>query len=135
MMNHDRPLQGLSLLVVEDEEDTRELLAFILEEAGAQVTAFTYVYQALAAFDGDKPDVLLSNVYLLDGDGFEFLEAWRRREAQLGHATTPAILVTESTRDVPKKKLQRAGFQAYITRPFEIEDIIEIVADVAQQIE
>lgn len=131
-MDSDRLLAGLKLLVIEDEEDTRELLAFILTQAGAEVIAFIYVYQALEAFDQFRPDVILSNVHLPDGDGYKLLRAWRQQEAELSYAPTPAILVTESEREVDEKRLQQAGYQTYITRPFNIERIVQTVADVVQ---
>lgn len=132
-MSRDRPLEGLKLLIIEDEEDTRELLAFILIDAGAEVTAVIYVYQALEAFDRLRPDAILSNVYLPDGNGYEFLQAWRWREARLSYSPTPAILVTESEREVHEQRLQRAGFQAYIVRPFDIEGLVQVVATVARR--
>lgn len=133
-MFSDCSLQGLHLLLIEDEQDTRELLKFILEAEGAEVTPVVYVYEALAALESNRPDAIVSNVHLPDGDGYSLLEQWRQRERVLGYPAIPAILVTESEREIEQQRLAAAGFQTFITRPFDIESISRIITYAVEQL-
>jgi CheY-like chemotaxis protein len=131
MSSTDQPLKNLHLLVIEDEQDTRELLTFVLESEGAAVTTVIHIYEALDVLKQFRPDVILSNIHLPDGDGYTLLSLWRKEEAELGIEPVPAIIVTESEREIHKKRIHQAGFQTYISKPFEIDKIAEIVANVA----
>lgn len=132
MFSSPLPLHNRRLLLIEDEVDTRNLLRFILEMAGAEVMAVDSVYKALEALERNRPDAIVCNIYLPDGDGYSLLSAWRQQEQALGHPTIPAIIVTESERDVEKQKLREAGFQSFITRPFAVERVAQDIADVIE---
>lgn len=109
------------------------MLRFILESAGAEVTAVVYVYEALAALERYTPEAIVCNVYLPDGDGYSLLTTWRQQEQKLGHRAIPAILVTESEREVEQKKIKAAGFQTFITRPFAVDSVARTIANAIEQ--
>lgn len=116
-------------MLIEDEADTREMLQFILESAGAEVTAVESVYKALETLEHSRPDAIVCNIYLPDGDGYSLLSIWRQQEQASGHPTIPAIIVTESEREVEIRKLRAAGFQSFITRPFDVDRVAQHIAD------
>lgn len=120
-------LQGLHLLVIEDEQDSRELLTFILESEGAKVTTVVHIYEALETLEQFRPDVILSNIHLPDGDGYFLLSLWRDKETELGIEPVPAIIITESAREINHQQIRQAGFDTYISRPFDTEKIVEII--------
>lgn len=134
MTNSDKLLQGLHLLVIEDEQDTRELITFILQTEGAKVTAVVHIYEALEALEQFRPDVILSNVHLPDGDGYTLLSLWRDKEAKLDIKPVPAIIVTETDRSISRRQIHEAGFQTYICRPFDVDEIPKIVANTVRSI-
>lgn len=132
MSSSDKLLEGLHLLIIEDEQDITELLTFILQLEGAKVTAVVHVREALEALERFRPDVILSNIHLPDGDGYALLEKWRDKEAKRNIKPIPAIIVTESDREIHRTRMSRAGFQTHISRPFDVDRIPEIVASVAR---
>lgn len=132
MSSSDKRLKGLQLLVIEDEQDIIDLLTFILQSEGAEVTAVVHVYEALEALERFRPDVILSNIHLPDGDGYTLLKTWRDKEAKLNLEPIPEIIVTESNREIHRTRMSEAGFQTYISRPFDVEQIPKIVASMAR---
>src|SRR5207253_2278280 len=71
------PLRGVKLLVVDDDADTRELLSMILQEAGAEVATAGSANDGLAAFERQRPDVLVSDIGMPDGDGYSLIRRVR----------------------------------------------------------
>src|SRR5688572_17462552 len=86
-------LDGIRVLLAEDDPDGQQVLTLILEVAGAQVEAVGSVRGALSAFDGFRPDVVVSAVGLPDEDGYALVRRVRAREIHLG-GKTPAIALT-----------------------------------------
>ncbi|HYE72392.1 MAG TPA: ATP-binding protein, partial [Blastocatellia bacterium] len=84
-------IEGVKILLVEDEPDTRELMTALLEDCLANVTAVASLSEAIEAIRGEKPDVLLSDIGLPDGDGYELV---RRVRALMQDAEIPAAAVT-----------------------------------------
>ena len=77
-------LDGIKVLLVEDEHDIAELLTFILEDAGAEVLAVVYAFRALALLEQYQPHLLLCNIRLPDEDGLSLIAKVRTREAEQG---------------------------------------------------
>lgn len=121
-------LAGTHLVVVEDETDNRELLVFVLENEGAEVTAVESAQQALAVLEQVRPDVLLCDISLPGKDGCQLLREWREREAQLGLPPIPAIAVTAMVRELDKQYTLQAGFQLHISKPCDFEKLPRIIA-------
>lgn len=123
-------LAGVRVLVVEDEDDTRELLVTALEQCGAQVTSSSSAADALASFDRLPPDVLVSDLAMPDEDGFSLIRKVRSRDAGNGGAV-PAAALTAYARTEDRIRALAAGFQKHLPKPIDPSDLIAAVAALA----
>ena len=121
------PLQGARLLVVDDDTDTRELLSMILQEAGADVTTAGSANEGLAAFERQRPDVLVSDIGMPDGDGYSFIRRVRLME---GDSATkiPAVALTAFARAEDRGEALGSGFQAHLPKPIEPGELTALIA-------
>ena len=122
-------LRGLKILVVEDERGVRLLLKRVLEDAGATVTVVVSPAEALAEFERGAPDVLLSDIRMPGGDGYDLIRRVRALPAASG-GRTPAIAVSASVGDEEIPKVLTAGFQKFVRKPFEVSELRDAVAAV-----
>ena len=122
-------LRGLKILVVEDERGVRLLLKRVLEDAGATVTVVVSPAEALAEFERGAPDVLLSDIRMPGGDGYDLIRRVRALPAERG-GRTPAIAVSASVGDEEIPKVLAAGFQKFVRKPFEVSELRDAVAAV-----
>lgn len=120
-------LSGIKILVVDDETDTRELVAFILEEQGAQVTAATSAHEALLILPQVQPDVLLSDIGMPDMDGYMLIQQVRALDPKQG-GHIPAIALTAYAGDTNQQQVLAAGFQKHISKPIEPEKLVQAIA-------
>jgi CheY-like chemotaxis protein len=123
-------LHGVRVLVVDDESDTRELIARVLGECNADVMKASSAEQALAAFDQQPPDVMISDIGMPDVDGYELLKRVRARGTQHG-GRTPAIALTAFARSEDRTRALRAGFLVHVSKPVEPSELVATVASVA----
>jgi signal transduction histidine kinase len=126
-------LEGLRVLVVDDELDTRELLAFVLEQCGAAVTTAASTREALAALAESKPDILLSDIGMPDEDGYELIRQVRASKRKFG-GKIPAAALTAYTTEGDRERVLSAGFQVHIAKPVEPSNLVAIVAHLAGRI-
>jgi PAS domain S-box-containing protein len=122
-------LSGLHVLIVEDHRDSRELAEALLRNAGATVTAVGSASAALAEIDREMPDVLLSDIGLADMDGYELIRAIRTREGASG-MRLPSIVVTAFARPEDREKAALAGYDMYVSKPLDADELIKAVADI-----
>lgn len=123
-------LKGIRVLVVEDEEDTRELVVTALQQCGAEVAAVDSVPAALEAFDGALPDVLVSDIGLPDEDGYSLIHKVRSRSpADGGHV--PAAALTAYARAEDRRRALEAGFQTHLAKPLDPSVLVATVASLA----
>ncbi len=123
-------LAGVRVLVVEDEDDTRELLLTALEQCGAQVTAVASAAEALASFDRLPPDVLVSDLAMPEEDGFSLIRKIRSRTAGQG-GEIPAAALTAYARTEDRIRALAAGFQRHLPKPIDPSELIAAVATLA----
>jgi CheY-like chemotaxis protein len=129
-----QPLEGIRVLVVEDDEDTREMISVLLEESGAVVTSAGCVAEAFAVFVGQKPNVVVSDIGLPGKSGYELVSRIRALPAQLGR-DTPIIAVSAQA-DYTRRQLSPAhDFTAYVNKPFEIAALLGAVCEQAGRAE
>lgn len=121
----DQPLAGLRVLVVDDETDTRELTAFILEQAGAFVTTAPSAIAALEALAQSPPDILISDIGMPEMDGYALLR--QIRKTQPGQLI-PAVALTAYAGEVDQQQAIAAGFQTHLCKPVEPTIIIAVIA-------
>ena len=127
-------IEGVSVLLVEDEPDGRELLAEALRTAGGRVAAVESVRAALALFADRPPDVLVSDIGMPDEDGYALIRAIRALPADRGGAV-PAIAVTAYAREEDRLRALAAGFQAHLAKPVDPGELVAAVARVASPID
>ncbi|MDZ8029301.1 MAG: ATP-binding protein [Nostoc sp. DedQUE11] len=120
-------LKGIRLLVVDDDADTREFLAFLLEQQGAIVTIAASANEALNAIMQSKPDLLLSDLGMPEVDGYTLIRKIRAMPANLG-GEIPAIALTAYAAETTQKQVFAAGFQLYISKPVEPSKLIAAIA-------
>jgi PAS domain S-box-containing protein len=123
-------LEGMSVLVVDDSEDTTEMVRHLLEMGGATVTAVTSGFEALRVAREKQFDVVLSDISMPGMDGFEFLS---KLHALPGYHDLPAIALTGFGRPEDVQKAHSQGFYAHLTKPFDIEALASLLQKMPRQ--
>ena len=123
-------LDGVRVMVVDDEADTRDLLSFSLRNYGAEVRALGSASEALAAIQQDKPDVLVSDIGLPGDDGYALIRKVRALDEESG-GRVPAAALTAYAKDEDRHRAIAAGFQAHVTKPVELAELASVVASLA----
>ena len=123
---------GLQILVVDDEADARELIATVLEEYGARVTAVASAAEALEAVEKLQPSVLVSDIGMPGENGYSLIRKLRNIEAERG-GKIPAIALTAYARSEDRAAAIAAGFQVHLPKPFEPNQLAAVVANVILQ--
>ncbi len=124
-------LNGLRILIVEDEADARELLATILEQSGAQVISFASATEAFNVLCQSRVDVLVSDIGMPKVDGYELIRKVRAFEAQRKEQHIPAIALTAYARESDRNLALEAGFQVHLIKPFDPDELVSVVAKLA----
>ncbi|MFN6534996.1 MAG: PAS domain S-box protein [Nostoc sp. EkiNYC01] len=124
-------LDDVKILVVDDDADTREFIAFLLEQYGANVTAVASADEALAALRQSLPDVLLSDIGMPDVDGCMFMRQLRTLPPEQG-GKIPAIALTAYAGEINAKQVLAAGFHKHIAKPVEPSELIEAIANLLE---
>jgi signal transduction histidine kinase/CheY-like chemotaxis protein len=124
-------LEGIRVMIVDDEEDARELLRTTLEGYGATVTMAGNAAQAIDALEGEVPDVLVSDIGMAGEDGFALIRRIRRRPPRLG-GLVPAIAVTAYASPTDRLAAIAAGFQAHVAKPYEPSEVASLVERLAR---
>jgi CheY-like chemotaxis protein len=125
-------LNGITLLVVDDDRDSRVMVARTLEKAGAQVRTASSADEALAALDQALPDVLVSDIGMPGKNGYALLEELRSRPADKG-GKIPAAALTAYTRVEDRVEAMCAGFQILLPKPVDAAELVATVAALAKQ--
>src|SRR5689334_528682 len=123
-------LDGVRVLVVDDTPYVREVIAAILTQDGARVTAVGSAEEALARLQSARPDVLLSDLAMPGRGGYWLIGQVRALSPELGGAT-PAGALTAYTGPEHRASVLRAGFQLHVAKPVVIETLIATVATLA----
>jgi signal transduction histidine kinase/ActR/RegA family two-component response regulator len=123
-------LEGLRVLVVDDEADARDLIGVILRGRGATVDVAASAGEALDAIERARPDVVVSDISMPESDGYELIRELRRREAAAA-AATPVVALTAYARSEDRERALAAGFQRHLAKPVEPDDLVLAVAQVA----
>lgn len=121
-------LSGLRIMAVDDEVDTRDMIRAVLEEVGANVLTAGSAKEALETFPGWKPDVLICDIGMPGEDGYALIRKVRKAEAEEGR-NTPAIALTGYARVEDRVRALAAGFQMFIPKPVEANELLTTVAN------
>lgn len=123
-------LDGMHVLVVDDSEDTTEMVRHLLEISGADVTAVTSGFEALRVAREKQFDVVLSDISMPGMDGFEFLN---RLHGLPGYRDLPAIALTGFGRPEDVQRAHAHGFYAHLTKPFDIQALASLLQKMPRQ--
>lgn len=127
-------LDGLRVLVVDDEADARELLRAILERCGAEVTVVATVEAALEALDRSAPDVLVSDIGMTGQNGYDLIRKVRAL-APDGGGRIPALALTAYAKLEDRERALSAGYQQHLAKPIEPAELAATVATLAGRTE
>lgn len=130
----DRNLDGLHALVVDDDQDTREVICILLEKAGASVTMMDSSAKALAALERLKTHILIIDIGLPEEDGYTFLRKARTLLYERGEQI-PAVALTAYSREEDQKRALSAGFEIHMTKPPRLAELLEVVARLTDRTE
>ena len=120
-------LQGVRVLLVDDDEATRYWIGRLLEKLGADVTSASNVAEAMTALDRSVPDILLCDIAMPEVDGYQLIRQVRSRAPEAG-GKVPAIALTAYA-VIPSmvEASLRSGFQAHLSKPMEPDDLVRAV--------
>lgn len=115
-------LQGLVILIVEDDDDARELMQAVLEQRGARVFAADRVSVAVDLFDQVSPHVVVSDIAMPDEDGFALVRRLRSLPPESG-GRIPIIAVSAYTSSGDRTRALAAGFDRYHHKPVDFDEL------------
>ena len=128
----DCALKDISILVVEDDPDTRELLKVLLQSQGGEVTTAASVPEALSAYDNSRPNVIVADIGMPDYNGYALIANIRKQEANQGR-TTPVIALTAYSTPADRDTALTSGFTAYLSKPFEPQELVDTIRTLYDQ--
>jgi PAS domain S-box-containing protein len=123
-------LDGLKVLVVDDEADTRELLSVVLTRCGAQVLTANSAAEAGDLLERLRPDILISDIGMPGEDGYELIRRIRSLPVEKG-GRIPAVALTAYARTEDRLRVLRSGYQMHLPKPVEVSELVAIVANLA----
>ena len=130
-MDETQNLDGVRVLVVEDDPYTLEMLRVILRNRGAEVITALSAADALKALERSRPDALISDIAMPDLDGYELIEKVRQRGPE-GGGDIPAAALTAYARVEDRIHALTAGFQMYVQKPVEPDELVAVVANLTR---
>ena len=122
-------LKGLVILVVEDHDDARRYVELFLRQLGAKVMGARNAVEGLEAVKTQFPAVVLSDIQMPGGDGFQLLREIRAFERGR-EAAVPVIAMTALVSPADGRRILEAGFNAYLRKPFTPDRLFEAIASV-----
>jgi len=122
-------LKNTTIMVIDDDSDTCELLRTALEQAGASVLVAHNVDGAIETFRRCPPHAVVADIRLGNSDGYALIKAIREHNIEY-RGFTPAVAVTGFASPEDKERAIAAGFNAYLAKPFEPAAVISAIAKI-----
>jgi CheY-like chemotaxis protein len=120
-------LDGLRVLLIEDDPDTRQLISFLLERQAAQVRSAESARAGLELLAEWRPDLIISDIGLPDEDGYFFIAQVRKLTSR-GGGIIPAVALTAYAKSEDGERLIAAGFQKHVAKPVDPAELLKVVA-------
>lgn len=120
-------LEGLRVLVVDDEPEARQVISTVIKRMGAEVRVCETAREALQTLINWRPDVLMSDIAMPDEDGYSLIGKVRSLPRDKGGAT-PAAALTAYARDEDRKRALDAGYQMHISKPVTSTQLVKLIA-------
>jgi signal transduction histidine kinase/ActR/RegA family two-component response regulator len=130
--NKERNFDGVRILVVDDDADSREMLRYVLEDCKAQIQTVGSAQEALARFSTFAPDILISDLGMPEMDGYDLIQKIRALPAGDG-GQTPAIALTGYVSAEEQKRVRSAGFDIHVSKPVDFHKLLEIINNLLPQ--
>jgi signal transduction histidine kinase/ActR/RegA family two-component response regulator len=127
LVKSPRILDGLKILVVDDDPDTRDLVRTILTRCGSEVRCSESVAEALRAFQEFSPDLLVSDIGMPEEDGYGLIRKLRKLKSKRAKQI-PALALTAYATDEDRTLALSAGFQMHLPKPIEPENLVSSIA-------
>jgi len=124
-------LQGIQVLLVDDDPDTQALIAYLLEQQQISVTPLSSALEALAALERSSFDVLISDIGMPDMDGYTLMRRIRMLPAHRG-GNLPAIALTAYASDADQEQALTAGFQKHLAKPLALETLTQAIGELVK---
>ena len=127
-------LHGISVLVVDDDADSREVVSVTLEEAGAVVIIATSAAEALDLLPRHPIDLILADIAMPGEDGYSLIRRVRALKSS-GLSRIPAVALTSLVRDEDHRDAMNAGFQGHVPKPVDLPSLPHLVATLMNRVE
>ena len=127
-------LAGLRILIIDDDEDTRDLIKTMIEQYGAESRRAGTIAEALTAVEEWKPSILLSDIGLAGEDGYDLIRRVRALSPDRG-GDTPAVAVTAYASGEDRRRALDAGFQSHITKPVDQIELIDTLVRLSSTVD
>ena len=124
-------LDGVRVLVVDDDSDTRQMLKAVLSECQADVITAASAAEAIKEIEQRKPDVLVSDLGMPDQDGYELIKKIRNTESADHTARLPALALTAYAKAEDRVRALAGGYQVHLAKPVEPAEFVLVVANLA----
>lgn len=124
-------LDGVCVLVVDDDSDTRQMLKAVLSEYQAHVIVAASAAEAIEEIERRKPDVLVSDLGMPEQDGYELIKKVRGRESADHTARIPALALTAYAKAEDRVRALASGYQVHLSKPVEPAEFVLVVANLA----
>jgi PAS domain S-box-containing protein len=127
--HHDRALVGIAVLVVEDDDDSRDVITVFLQAAGASVLTASSGAEALGILQRDRVDILLADIAMPGEDGYALIRNVRALSSPIN--AIPAAALTSFTGNGHRQRALDAGFQLHLGKPIESQPLVDAVVSLA----
>ncbi len=124
-------LEGVRVLVIDDEQDARQVISAVLTHSGAEVHACDSASDAMKELEGWTPDVIMSDISMPGEDGYDLIRRVRSLPDKRGRSI-PAAALTAYARDEDRERALAAGFQKHIAKPVRSVELVGVVAALAR---
>ena len=121
-----KPIEGLSVIVVDDVVDSRELVEMYLKLCNAKVVAFDRAKDVLNLVEKFRPDVIVSDIYMPEENGYWLIERLNSINQQSANRIK-TIALTAAAREKDREKLIKPGYDGYLAKPFILEDLSALI--------
>jgi CheY-like chemotaxis protein len=125
-------LDGIRVLVVDDESNSSEALDVLFNSCGAEARVASSAEEALVVFEAWQPDVLVSDIAMPGEDGYSLIRKIRLRSSGRG-GLTPAVALTAFAKIEDRVTILAAGFQMYLSKPANPNELVAVVSSLARR--
>jgi CheY-like chemotaxis protein len=127
-------LNGVKVLIVDDEPDARQLIKRMLVQCQAEVIVAANAAEGLALLTSERPNVIVSDIGMPERDGYQLIRDVRKLPASQG-GQTPAVALTAFARSEDRTRAMVAGYHMHISKPVEPQELLATVARLAGRID